>query len=85
MMGHRYYGYDSYGMGHHNDILPAILIILFIVLLVLFIRKVLMNKDGLPSVSRMHHQKPLDIIRERYAKGEINKQEFEEKKKDLES
>lgn len=76
MMG----GFGPWGMG---GALGWILMVLFWVLaalLVVYLVRGLVRTGG--SVN--HPEKtPLDILKERYAKGEINKEEFEQKKKDL--
>ena len=51
----------------------------FIVLgLIFFIRWLI----GMTKTTRVE-ESPLDILKKRYARGEINKEEFEQKKKDV--
>lgn len=53
----------------------------FMVIIVWVILKVMnQNKN---SNTRVDNKSALDILKERYARGEIDKQEFDERKKDL--
>jgi len=60
------------------------MIIVWVVIIALIVWGViaLVKRNSFPS-DTPHKHDPLDIAKERYAKGEINKEEFEEIKKDL--
>lgn len=80
MMGYYGYGPEWGYMGTEGW--------LFMVLfwaLVVFVIVALVRGLGGGRRHRWHGEdrSPLDILKERYAKGEIEKKEFEEKKKDL--
>ena len=72
------HGWGWIGVGMVHMLLFWALIILAIVAIVRY----------LSSTSRREissDRDPLDILRVRYAKGEIDKQEFDEKRRDLEA
>jgi putative membrane protein len=56
---------------------------LIIVGLVFLIRWLIHASKGPPAAQLQNGSRALEILRERYARGEIDKQEFEEKKRDL--
>jgi len=69
---------DGYGMGYGMGILGLIFWILVIIGLVLLI-KYLWESSG----AKREQESALEILKKRYARGDISKEEFEEKKKDL--
>ena len=83
MMYGLYNGYNGWGVGSMmgwfgGGIMMIAFWILLIVLIVWLVREISGRNSKAES-------KVLDILKERYAKGEIDKKEFEEKKKDLNS
>ena len=75
-------GMMHWGMGWIGGIMMIVFWIVIIAALVVLIR-------WLTSTERSRHphaeggESPLDILKKRYARGEIDKEEFEQKKKDL--
>ena len=76
-------GYGGWGntMGWGFSIVGWLFMIIFWVLIILGVVALIryLGKSG----SSRGDKTPLDILKERYARGEIDKKEFEEKKKDL--
>lgn len=52
-----------------------------IILIVWAIKYLARNRQNYQTTAK--EESPLDILKKRYARGEIDRQEFEEKKKDL--
>ena len=72
----------DWGGGHMYGWGGGIMIILWVVLIaaLAFWMIRLAQKTGAPASG---HESAIDILKKRYARGEISKQEFEERKRDL--
>jgi putative membrane protein len=68
-------------MGWFGPIFMIVFWAMIIALVVLIIRRLLSSTQERPGGSL--GESALDILKKRYARGEINRQEFEEMKKDL--
>jgi putative membrane protein len=72
----------GWGMGWFGTIFMFIFWVLIIIGLVFLIKWLIQTTKKAPE-SAQSSSRALDILKERYARGEIDKEEFEEKKKDL--
>ncbi len=79
MMGPGY----GYGMGWGWGIVMMVFWVLVIVGIVLLIRWLIMASRPGAQGGPQQGESALDILKRRYARGEMDREEFEQKKKDL--
>lgn len=84
-----YYGHHHWGAPWHGWFIGPFMVMLFVavvvVALVLLMRWLGGNDPASPWTHRAPPgRQPLDILKERFAKGEIDKAEFEERRRALE-
>lgn len=77
-MGPGMMGWGGWFSGILMLIIAAVMIIGAVYLV-----KWLIKKPGESKLDRINAPQAIDILKERYARGEIDRQEFEEKKKDI--
>lgn len=77
---------ERWGMGGFGGFFMIIFWIILIIGAVYLIKLLMQktqNKDGPSDRGSSSKPQPIEILKERYAKGEIDKKQFEEKKRDL--
>jgi len=84
----RYWNYDlGYGMNPGFSVLGFVFQVLFWGLVIMLIMKLFRSSHSSHCYhndeEEMTEDQSLEIVKERYAKGEIDKKEFEQLKKDL--
>lgn len=89
-----YGNYTGYGLGMYGGVLSFLFWIFIVVLIIKLVRHAFGGgscrwERKMHMMGGMHRgmwgDKSMSTLRERYAKGEIDKTEFEQKKKDLEN
>ena len=80
MMYGLYNNYSDWGYGMMSGWGGGLMMLVFWAVIILLIVWLVREFSGRHARSGSH---ALDILKERYAKGEINKEEFESKKNDL--
>ena len=81
-----YNGYGGWDVGGMMGFLNGgIMMIIFWVLFAFLVIWIVREIKNSSSQSKSSDSRALDILKERYVKGEIDKKEFEEKKKDLDA
>jgi len=76
------FGFDGMGMWGIGGSIMLIIWIIIIIAVIAVILALVKGQAGQGQNSKTESN-ALNILKERYAKGDINKKEFEEKKKDL--
>ena len=74
-----YWGYDAFNI--FGSVLMLIFWVALVMAVIIFVKH--FGRSGGWRGYSLQGESPLDILKQRYAKGEIDKKEFEEKKKDL--
>lgn len=82
--GHYGWGMMPWGMGSIMFMIPVMFILAIAVLFVLIFMVRKIGGEGHGSAPHHTYETPLEILKKRYARGEIDREEFERMKKDLE-